>query len=94
MLEIAGDYDVVIPRVDGGLIEPLHAVYSRKCLDIMKVFLDNKQLSIRDAIKKLNVRYMQPAESQRFDPRLLSFFNINYQSDLEKAIAIEAETAL
>ncbi len=91
MLDITGDFDAVIPRIDGGMIEPLHAVYSRSCLERMKTQLDNKQLSIRDVIKTLNVRYMEPGESQRFDPKLLSFFNINYQADLERAIAIEAE---
>ncbi|MBI2850110.1 MAG: molybdenum cofactor guanylyltransferase [Chloroflexi bacterium] len=92
MLAIAADFDAVVPRVDGGMIEPLHAVYSRKCLDKMKARLDNKQLSVESFIKTLNVRYIDPEESQQFDPRLLSFFNINYQADLERAIALDAAT--
>ena len=91
MIEQAGDFDAVVPRLDGGMIEPLHAVYSRSCLERMKTQLDNKQLSIRDVIKTLNVRYLEPSESQQLDPKLLSFFNINYQADLERAIAIEAD---
>lgn len=91
MLVIAGDFDAVVPRVNGGMIEPLHAVYSRTCLERMKQRLGNKQLSVEFFIETLNVRYIGAEESRRFDPRLLSFFNINYQADLEKALAIEAE---
>jgi len=90
MVEQAGDFDVVVPRLDGGMIEPLHAVYSRNCLEKIKTRLENKQLSVESFVKTLNVRYIEQAESQRLDPKLLSFFNINYQADLEKAIAIEA----
>ena len=91
MVEQAGNFDAVVPRLDGGMIEPLHAVYSRSCLGTMKERLERKQLSVESFIKALRVRYIEQAESQRLDPKLLSFFNINYQADLEKAIAIEAE---
>ncbi len=94
MVEQAGDYDAVVPRLDGGMVEPLHAVYSRNCLKIIRERLENKQLSVNSFIRALRVRYIEEAESQRLDPKLLSFFNINYQADLEKAIAIEAESAL
>ena len=91
MIEQAGDFDAVVPRLDGGMIEPLHAVYSRKCLEPIKERLESNQLSVNSFIRALRVRYIEQAESQRLDPKLLSFFNINYQADLERAIAIEAE---
>ena len=94
MVEQAGDFDVVVPRLDGGMIEPLHAVYSRNCLEKIKTRLENKQLSVESFVKTLNVRYIEQAESKLLDPNLLSFFNINYQADLERAIAIAAEEAL
>ncbi|MEK7354466.1 MAG: molybdenum cofactor guanylyltransferase [Chloroflexota bacterium] len=91
MVEQAGDFDAVVPRLDGGMIEPLHAIYSRNCLEPIRERLESKQLSVEKFIKALRVRYIEQAESQRIDPKLLSFFNINYQADLERAIAIEAE---
>ena len=91
MLEQAAGHDAVVPLIDGGLMEPLHAIYARSCIEKIKAYLDKKQLSIIPVIKRLNVRYIEPAESRRFDPRLLSFFNINYPTDLERAIALEAE---
>ena len=91
MVEQTGDFDAVVPRLDGGMTEPLHAVYSRSCLETIRRRLESKQLSVNSFIKALRVRYIGQAESQRFDPELLSFFNINYQADVERAIAIEAE---
>ena len=91
MVEQAGDFDAVVPRLDGGMIEPLHAVYSRSCLEKMKDRIESKQLSVESFIKAIRVKYIEQAESQRLDPKLLSFFNINYQADLERAIALEAE---
>ncbi len=94
MVEQAGDFDAVVPRLDDGRREPLHAVYSRTCLEAIKGRLENRQLSIHSFIESLRVRYIEQAESQRLDPKLLSFFNINYQADLERAIAIDAKEAL
>ena len=91
MLEQAAGFEAVVPRLDGGMIEPLHAVYARSCLKRIKTRLDNKQLSVESFVKTLRVRYIEQTESQWLDPKLLSFFNINYQADLDKAIAIEAE---
>jgi hypothetical protein len=42
-------------------------------------------------LKKVRVRYIESDESRRLDPQLLSFFNVNHQSDLDRAIAL-AET--
>jgi molybdopterin-guanine dinucleotide biosynthesis protein A len=91
MVELLDDFDAVVPRLDGGFIEPLHAVYSKSCLEKMKNQLEGEQLSIHSLLKTLRVRYIEQAESRKYDPRLLSFFNINYQADLDKAIALEAE---
>ena len=91
MLEQAAGFDAVVPLIDGGLMEPLHSVYAQSAIEKMKAFIDKKQLSLIPVIKRLNVRYIQPEESRRFDPKLLSFFNINYPRDVERAIAIEAE---
>jgi len=91
MVELSRGFDVVVPRRENKVIEPLHAVYSRSCLEIMKMRLENNQLSIIPFLSEVRVRYVEEAECRRFDPELLSFFNINQQSDLEKAIKLAAE---
>ena len=88
MLELSNDYDAVVPRLEKGMIEPLHAIYSRDCLDNMKKRLENNELKVHSFLDTVHVRYIERGESQKLDPQLLSFFNINHQSDIERAIAL------
>ncbi|HEX9976232.1 MAG TPA: molybdenum cofactor guanylyltransferase [Dehalococcoidales bacterium] len=85
MLELSPGFDAVVPRLAHGMVEPLHAIYAKNCLPKIKARLENNQLAITPLLKELRVRYVEKAECRRFDPTLLSFFNINYPSDLEEA---------
>ena len=76
MLELSGDYDAVVPRLDNGMIEPLHAIYSKSCLGKMKEWLESDRLKIYRFLDAIKVRYVERAECQEYDPQLLSFFNI------------------
>jgi molybdopterin-guanine dinucleotide biosynthesis protein A len=80
----APGFDVVMPRIDGE-IEPLHAVYSRDCLPAIQEQIERNQLQIRVFLEQVRVRYVELAEIDRFDPRHLSFFNVNTPEDLTKA---------
>jgi len=91
MIELSGDFDAVVPQLGEGMVEPLHAIYSKSCLDNMKTELERDQLGVNSFLDTVRVRYVERAECQRLDPQLLSFFNINYQSDLDRAIALAAE---
>lgn len=91
MVELSRDFDAVVPRLANGMIEPLHAIYSKSCLDKMKIRLENNQLGITPFLDEMRVRYIEEAECRGFDPELLTFFNINHQSDLEQAIKLAAE---
>ena len=91
MIGLSGDFDAVVPQLGEGMVEPLHAIYSKSCLDNMKTELERNQLGVNFFLDTVRVRYVERAECQRLDPQLLSFFNINYQSDLDRAIALAAE---
>ncbi len=91
MVELSRDFDAVVPRMTNGMIEPLHAIYSRGCRDRMKTRLENNRLGISSFLKEQQVRYIEEAECQRFDPELLTFFNINHPSDLKQAIKLAVE---
>ena len=91
MVELAPDFDAVIPRLGERMVEPLHAIYAKSCLDSIKLQLERNQLQVNSFLDSVRVRYVERAECQRLDPQLLSFFNINNQSDLERAIALDAE---
>jgi len=86
MAEILASYDAVVPRLANEMIEPLHAVYSKNCLSRIDECLTLKKLSIHAFLSGMNVRYLEEDESRKFDPELISFFNINYQTDLEEAL--------
>lgn len=88
MLGLTAGFDAVVPRTKQSYFEPLHAIYSQSCLPVIKENLDSGQLSIRAFLKKVKVRYIEEDECRRYDPELLSFFNMNRQSDYEKALKI------
>ena len=84
MIELATDFDMVVPRVDN-LVEPLHAVYSKNCLAPIEDMLKQDKLSVYQLLNSVKVRYVETKEIERFDPEHLSFFNINTKADLDKA---------
>ena len=84
MIGLAPGFDIVIPRV-GTLVEPLHAVYSRNCLNVMEEMITKDDLKVSNLLKQTNVRYIEEGELDRFDPEHLSFFNINTPEDVKKA---------
>jgi len=88
MVELSGPCDAVIPRLEKRMMEPLHAVYSRSCLEGMKDRLERNELAIHSFLRTIHIRYVDLEELKRLDPHLLSFFNINFQSDLDRAIEL------
>ena len=88
MIELSTGFDAVVPRLER--LEPLHAVYSKSCLDMIRVQLDLNQLAIARFLDMANVRYVERDECQRSDPQLLSFFNVNCRGDLNRAIQLAA----
>ena len=91
MIELSSDFDAVVPRLGEEMAEPLHAIYSKSCLESMKTRLESNQLGVHSFLNTIHVRYVERAECQKLDPQLLSFFNVNYQSDLDKAITLATE---
>ena len=84
MIQISTGFDLVVPRL-GNMIEPLHAVYSKGCLAPIECLLKQGNLSIRELFTLVRVRYVEATEINRFDPKHLSFFNVNTEADLETA---------
>jgi molybdopterin-guanine dinucleotide biosynthesis protein A len=84
LIDIAPNFDVVVPRMDG-MLEPLHAVYSRNCLAPIKELIDEDKLGMLELFNLVKTRYVGKDEITRFDPQCLSFFNVNTLDDLKKA---------
>jgi len=78
------DYDIVIPKINN-FFEPLHAIYSKKCIKPIKKLIDENNLKIIDFFKDVNVKFVKKNEIEKFDPDLSSLFNINTLEDLKIA---------
>lgn len=85
------DYDIVIPRTSKGL-HPLHAVYSKRCLPVIKAMIDEEDLSISRLVCKMKRHEVSEKEILLIDPYLTSLININTPEDLEmiKGIRVRA----
>lgn len=90
MIQVSAGFDLVVPR-EGNYVQPLHAVYSKGCLTFIEDMLKRDNLSITALLPLAKVRYVESDEIDRFDPRHLSFFNVNTKRDLETARELAKE---
>ena len=92
MVQVSPGFDVVVPRV-GNWFEPLHAVYSKSCQAPIERLLNQGEVRVSALFGLVKVRYIEGDEIERFDPKHLSFFNINTEADLEMAQQLAKETS-
>jgi len=84
MVEVRGDFDAVVPRMDW-MLEPLHALYARKCLPAIREAIGQDEHQILKCFARMRVRYVDEEELRLWDQDLRSFFNINKPQDLPEA---------
>jgi molybdenum cofactor guanylyltransferase len=71
-------------------LEPLHAIYTKNCLPILEeIMLEDRR--IFELLGQVKVRYLSSAEINQYDPKKISFFNVNTESDLQIANEIAAK---
>ena len=87
LVGLASDFDVVVPSVNG-LVEPLHAIYSKNCLPSIERLLHQGELGVQQLFGLVEPRDVCEDEISKFDPGHLSFFNVNTKDDLRKARAL------
>ena len=87
LVGLASDFDVVVPSVNG-LVEPLHAIYSKNSLSSIERLLHQGELGVQRLFDLVESRYVCEDEIIKFDPGYLSFFNINTKDDLREARAL------
>jgi molybdopterin-guanine dinucleotide biosynthesis protein A len=76
--------DIVVPRWEK-FPEPLHAIYSKACLEPIREKLEARQLKITAFFGRVRLRFVDRPEIERFDPDGRSFANVNTPDDLERA---------
>lgn len=82
LLEQAPGWDAVVPRPQDHL-EPLHAVYARSCLPVIRDMLAAGELCPLDLYPRVRVRYVEEEEIAAFRGGRRSFVNFNTPEDLE-----------
>lgn len=92
LIMLSPGFDAVVPRLEK--VQPLHAVYSKSCLDVMKVQVEHNLLKITRFLDSMNVRYVEETECRSIDPQLLSFFNVNSRADLARANRLAEDIGL
>jgi molybdopterin-guanine dinucleotide biosynthesis protein A len=85
MAENINSNDIVIPRYGDGYIEPLCAIYSKRCLEAIERNLEENIFSVRAIFPHLKVKFVENEEIKKYDPEFYSFFNINYKKDMIEA---------
>ena len=79
----AEGYDVVVPRTEDGF-QPLHALYSKRCLEPIQRVLIEKKTRIFDFYPLVRVRVVEAREFLSIDPEMQSFVNINTPEELNR----------
>jgi molybdopterin-guanine dinucleotide biosynthesis protein A len=75
MAVVSPGYDVVVPRV-GGFYEPLHAVYSARCVEPIAQLIAQGPRRVVDLYRQVRIRELTEADVHLFDAAL-SFVNVN-----------------
>lgn len=84
-LLIENKADIVIPRSGEGL-EPFHAVYRREtCLGPVEAALAADKWRVDSWFSQVKVHIMREEEVERYDPRRLSFWNVNTPEEFAAA---------
>lgn len=83
MAGLAGNHDIVVPSLPEG-VQPLHAVYSRRCLPNIRALIDRDKLKITGFYKGMDVVTISPEIIRSFDPEGRMFFNVNSRDDLKQ----------
>ena len=81
LIDVSSGFDVTVPMSKGRL-EPLLAVYSRRCVPALKRCIDSGHRAVTRFYPCMNVNVVPESSLRRLDPDLKSLININRPQDL------------
>ena len=84
MISIRETADIIVPRWEK-YPEPLHAIYSQRCLEPITANLESGLLKLTTFFGRVTVNYLDRETIARYDPSGQSFRNVNTPEELEKA---------
>jgi len=74
-------YNVIVPKTKDGL-QPLHAIYSKSCLDPIRKIIAQGKYKIIDFFPLVRLRIIEEDEFSSLDPMMESFINLNTPEEL------------
>lgn len=87
MASFADGFDAVVPEGPTGW-EPLFALYSKSCLDLIARRISEERLKLGELLDGLRVRWVRQDEVGSVCDPARAFFNVNSPGDLVKAQAL------
>lgn len=91
LMALAPGYDVVIPRM-GNHLQPLFAVYAKRCLPLIEECLRQDIRKIIAFFPKVRVRYVEQADLAVWGDLERLFCNVNTPQDLDLAARMREES--
>lgn len=85
IISLKEGYDVVVPKLPDGY-EPLHAVYSKRCLKPVKAMIDKGDLRIIEFYPDVKVKEVSEEELEPFISKPSPFININTPGEYEEVL--------
>ncbi len=84
IVEASDEVDAVVPRSSRGL-EPLCAVYRKRCAPVVRERIDHQMLQVSTLPDVLRVRELGPESLRVYDPDGRLFANVNTPHDYARA---------
>jgi molybdopterin-guanine dinucleotide biosynthesis protein A len=81
LLKNIEEYEVIVPHTKDGL-QPLHAIYSKNCLDPIKKTIEKGKYKIIDIYSLVKVKIVKEEDFGFLDPMRKSFINVNTPEEL------------
>jgi molybdopterin-guanine dinucleotide biosynthesis protein A len=81
LIENTEGYDAIVPRTSDGL-QPLHAIYSKNCLDPIKKIMEKGNCKVIDFYDMVKVKIIEEDHFIFLDPFRESFINVNTPEEL------------
>jgi molybdenum cofactor guanylyltransferase len=83
MISHLDNYDIVVPGTADG-VQPLHAIYAKRCVPVIRKLLEADKLKITGFYKGFRTLNIEEREIRPFDPEGRIFLNVNTQEDLQR----------
>ena len=77
LIQSIDDFDVIVPKTKDGL-QPLHAIYSKNCLEPIKETIEQGKYKIIDFYPMVRIKIIEEHEFRSLDPMMEVIYQCEY----------------